>query len=232
MTAWAVISDDNVVLPVTILCSEHVHDPAVLNRHWTQLKINGLFPEEASPNWVQLAPEDNHLANHCVECQRDESFGDSLSQGILPTDVDYPSLTSLLKSEEDPDQGDAEEDPDYVLRKIERAAPVPYGIDLIDKESVEQERVSVTYSEPMVQIHLTVEEVVHYPATVTIPKRRYEETLALFPQVKRNNLPLGLMLRIAQSEDARVVVDERDGDVQGQAPLPGGVREGRTVESE
>lgn len=231
MTAWAVITDENQVLPITILCGEHVHDPAVLNRYWTALKIDGLFPEEASPNWVQLAPEDNHLEDHCVECARDAGF----SQPDLPTKQSFPSLTSQLLIQLDPEQSDlaveAEQDPGEVHREMNAVLPVPRFPELIDKESLNAEYVSVGYSEDMVTMELTVREVVLYPATVIIPKRRYEETLALFPHLKRNDLPVGLILRIAEQEDARVVVDKGHGDVQGQTP-EGPVAEGETVESE
>lgn len=128
--------------------------------------------------------------------------------------------------EEDPEQGQAEEAQEYVHEKMDGVAPEPWDVEILSKEDTYREHGEVTeWVEPMVTLKFGVEERIWYPAEVMITRRRYENMLEVFPQLKRHNLPLGLILRMAKAEDATVVYNERRSDIQGQSCV-GPVEEG------
>jgi hypothetical protein len=217
MSVWAVV-DGDAILSASILCGEHAKDPAVLTRvyenveHAHSMKVIG---------FEQLPDGDAALARDCVECKTRGA-----TQPDLPAPAGSPSPTSQETNQPVTEQApECEEPVEYVHEKMDAVAPVPWDLELIDTESLEYGETRAPWTgedgpdAPTVTLTLGVEETVWYPATVTVPAREYDALLALFPQLKRHDLPMGLMMRLATVHGARVVVDERHGDVQGQTPV-------------
>lgn len=96
------------------------------------------------------------------------------------------------------------------------------GPELVDKETLWQEGAAdVDFGDQeLVTLTLGVEEKVWYPAEATIPRSDWEQALALFPECNMpEDLPLGVVLNLIERAGARIIVNEKRGDVQGQTPV-------------
>lgn len=95
------------------------------------------------------------------------------------------------------------------------------GPELVDKDTLWHEgAVDVDFGEETVTLTLGVEEKVWYPAEATIPRSDWDQALALFPECAMpEDLPLGVVLNLIERAGARIIVNEKRGDVQGQTPV-------------